>query len=142
MAMKILRTPMKNVIRIIIGMTLFFSSPVLSWADIYGYQGDDGQWHFTHIKPENAKKYKMIIRQAAAEFGVEIPLIKAVIKAESDYQHNAVSRKGAQGLMQLMPFTADGMNVNDPFNPKENIFGGTRYLSALLKRFDITCLNL
>ena len=49
--------------------------------------------------------------------------------------HRAVSRKGAQGLMQLMPDTADLMEVDDPFDPEENIFGGTRYLSLLLKRF-------
>ncbi|MBN1848465.1 MAG: lytic transglycosylase domain-containing protein [Deltaproteobacteria bacterium] len=118
------------------GIAFYFSNTALSWADMYGFQGDDGKWHFTRIRPENTNKYESIIQQASSAFGVEASLIKAVIKAESDYQDDAVSRKGAQGLMQLMPFTASNMNVTDPFNPKENIFGGTRYLGELLKRFD------
>ena len=68
-------------------------------------------------------------------FKIEPFLIKAVIKAESDFDNRAVSRKGAQGLMQLMPDTANDMKVNDPLSPEENIFGGTRYLSLLLERF-------
>ncbi|MFZ7110884.1 MAG: lytic transglycosylase domain-containing protein [Desulfatiglandales bacterium] len=59
-----------------------------------------------------------------------------MIKAESDFDHRAVSKKGAQGLMQLMPQTATKMKVANPFNPEENIFGGTRYLSLLLERFN------
>jgi soluble lytic murein transglycosylase len=66
---------------------------------------------------------------------VEPSLIKAVIKAESDFDHRALSEKGAQGLMQLMPETAGDMKVEDPFNPEENIFGGSRYLSLMLERF-------
>jgi soluble lytic murein transglycosylase len=77
-----------------------------------------------------------MIKQASRRFGIEPSLIKAVIKAESDFDHRAVSHKGAQGLMQLMPNTAEAMDVDNPFNPEENIFGGTQYLSVLLKRFN------
>ena len=73
---------------------------------------------------------------ASRRYGIETALIKAVIMAESAFDHKAVSRKGARGLMQLMPGTADHMDVNDPFDPKENILGGTRYLSLMLKRFN------
>ena len=55
--------------------------------------------------------------------------------AESSFDPNAISKSGAQGLMQLMPPTANDMEVNNPFDPEENIFGGTRYISLLLKKF-------
>jgi soluble lytic murein transglycosylase len=84
---------------------------------------------------EYIREYDGIILQASKLFEVDRSLIKAVIKAESDFDHQAVSRKGAQGLMQLMPPTADAMDVENPFNPEDNILGGTRYLSLLLKRF-------
>ena len=120
-------------------------------ADIYRYVDKNGVWHFTNIKSdvryklyirtarktpsEYIKNYGGIIRQASRRFGLDPNLIKAVIKAESDFDRKAVSHKGAQGLMQLMPQTADAMEVENPFNPEENIFGGARYLSLLLKRF-------
>jgi soluble lytic murein transglycosylase-like protein len=84
---------------------------------------------------EFIQAYQGMIRKASAMFGVRSTLIKAVIKAESDYDHHAVSRKGAAGLMQLMPGTAEEMKVGNPFNPSENILGGTRYLASLLRRF-------
>jgi soluble lytic murein transglycosylase len=84
---------------------------------------------------KNACKYERLILQASKQFGVDCSLIRAIIKTESDFDSWAVSRKGAQGLMQLMPQTAKSMAVDDPFNPEENILGGTRYFSLLLKRF-------
>ncbi len=71
----------------------------------------------------------------AGVYGVRPELVKAVIKAESNFEEKAVSSKGAQGLMQLMPRTAEAMGINDPFDPEENIAGGTQYLSRLLKMF-------
>jgi len=132
-----------------IGLTLVLPGTVL--ADIYRYKDKDGVWHFTNIKSDiryklyiksfvgkpsaYIKEFGSIIDQAAERFLVDPSLIKAVIKAESDFDKKAISKKGAQGLMQLMPTTADAMEVADPFNPEENIFGGTRYLSRLLERF-------
>jgi soluble lytic murein transglycosylase len=120
-------------------------------ADIYRYVDENGVWHFTNLPtggkyklyiktPRRTpsayiKEYEGIILQAASRFGVDASLVKAVIKAESDFDSRAVSSKGAEGLMQLMPQTSDALAVTDPFDPVENIFGGTRYLSLLLKRF-------
>ena len=136
----------------VIGLVVLLWTDVPVSADVYRYVDKNGVWHFTNIKndsrykiymrtvketpTEYIEKYGNVIRQASKRFGIEPTLIMAVIKAESDFDHKAVSRKGAQGLMQLMPKTADQMDVGNPFNPEENIFGGTQYLSVLLKRFN------
>ncbi len=75
------------------------------------------------------------IQAAAAMHGVAVDLIKAVIQVESEFDPFAVSSKGAQGLMQLMPFTARRFGVFDPFDARQNILGGTRYLRLLLDMF-------
>ncbi|MFH1426925.1 MAG: lytic transglycosylase domain-containing protein [Patescibacteria group bacterium] len=77
-----------------------------------------------------------IINRASVEYGVDTPLIKAVIMAESRFDPKAVSHVGAKGLMQLMPGTAKHLGVEDPFNPEENIFAGTRYFSGLLQKYN------
>lgn len=77
-----------------------------------------------------------IIEAAASRYGVDKSLIQSVIKAESNYNQNAVSSAGAQGYMQLMPATAKGLGVTDSFNAQQNIFGGTKYLSQMLDRYD------
>jgi soluble lytic murein transglycosylase-like protein len=121
-------------------------------ADIYRFRGKNGVWHFTNIRSDPRyrlymktdrikpnqyiEKYDAIIDKAAEQYGVEPHLIKAIIKAESSFDPNAISQSGAQGLMQLMPTTADDMRVSNPFDPEENILGGTRYLSLLLKKFN------
>jgi len=120
-------------------------------GEIYRYVDKNGVWHFTNIKTDSRYRifvpssrkalgkylndYRGIINQASTEFGIDPHFIRAVIKAESGFDHQAVSSKGAQGLMQLMPGTAGDMEVSDPFDPEDNIFGGVRYLSLLLKRF-------
>ena len=75
------------------------------------------------------------IRYHARLYSVRPELVKAVIRAESYFDADAVSPKGAMGLMQLMPRTADAMNITDPFDPEQNIAGGTQYLGRLLKMF-------
>jgi len=75
------------------------------------------------------------IEAAGAAYNVSTDLIKAVIQVESEFDQSAVSSKGAQGLMQLMPFTARRFGVSDPFDPRQNIFGGVQYLRLLLDLF-------
>jgi len=79
--------------------------------------------------------YDDLIDEIASDHGVEYALVKAVIKAESNFNRTAVSRKGALGLMQLMPSTAADLRVRDAFEPRDNIEGGVRYLRELLERF-------
>jgi soluble lytic murein transglycosylase-like protein len=80
--------------------------------------------------------YDDLIRRAGLSYDVDPALIKAVVAAESNFEPRALSRVGAQGLMQLMPATARAMGVRRPFVPRENIRGGVRYLRSLLDRFD------
>jgi soluble lytic murein transglycosylase-like protein len=79
---------------------------------------------------------RAIIKEAADRYGVAEELIAAVIEAESQFNPRAVSRRGARGLMQLMPETAATLGVTDPFSPRENIHGGVRHLRSLMDRFD------
>ncbi len=121
-------------------------------ADIYTYVDKDGVMHFTNVltsKPSDCRvylreypngevtsystqKYDNFISQASERYGVEFSLVKAIIKAESDFNHRAVSRKGAIGLMQIMPHNLGELKIDDPFNPWENIMGGTKYFKKLL----------
>lgn len=118
-------------------------------ADIYKFVDKDGVIHFTNV-PVDARfkalgwevefehyigSYEAVIQKMAARYKVEPALIKAVIKAESNFDPSALSRKGAIGLMQLMPATAVNLNVSDPYNPHQNIEGGTKYLRNLTGLF-------
>jgi soluble lytic murein transglycosylase-like protein len=77
-----------------------------------------------------------LIARAAREYGVDPGLVKAIVHVESLFDQRAISRAGAQGLMQLMPHTARDLGVDDPFNPWQNIEGGTRYLRSLMREFE------
>lgn len=83
--------------------------------------------------PENLQA---IIENSAQKYGVSSNLITAIIKQESGFRENAVSKSGAMGLMQLMPGTAKSLGVTDPFDPVQNIDGGTKYISQLLDKYN------
>ena len=121
-------------------------------ADIYRYVDEDGVIHFSNV-PTHYRfrlyisetkldyktyfdRYDRIIVRASRTHGVDSSLVKAVIRAESDFDKYAVSHKGAQGLMQLMPETAKELAVKDSFDPNENITAGVRYLRRQLDNFD------
>jgi soluble lytic murein transglycosylase-like protein len=84
----------------------------------------------------NTAAYAAEVKAAAAEFGVEEAIVRAIMHAESAFNPNALSRAGAQGLMQLMPATAQRFGVVNAYDPGQNIRGGVEYLSWLLKRFN------
>jgi soluble lytic murein transglycosylase len=123
---------------------------------IYSYTDENGVIHFTSVKKDSryslAKglnptvhkrryeapkdwRYDGLIGVTARQHQVQPALVKAVIAAESNFDARAVSRKGAQGLMQLMPQTAARLGVKDPFQPTQNVSGGTRYLRLMLDRY-------
>ena len=87
-------------------------------------------------RPKKERLFHPIILQAASRHEIDPALVKAIIMAESGYNPNAISKKGAKGLMQLMPSTAEALGVEDVFNPEQNISGGVRYFKQLVNRFD------
>jgi soluble lytic murein transglycosylase len=130
-------------------VTLMVCLPVQ--ADIYRYVDKNGVVHFSNCPTTPGYRvyvrevprlrristhYDTVITAAAREHGLPVSLIKAVIKAESNFDPYAVSKRGARGLMQIMPETARELGIVDLFDPQENIFGGTRYLKELLRQFD------
>ena len=94
-------------------------------------------------RPENAvprdqreAAFDDIIAEASEAYDVPFGFVKAVIRVESNFNPNAVSKSGAMGLMQLMPRTAASLNVTDAFDPRQNIYGGTKFLRILIDRYD------
>lgn len=84
----------------------------------------------------NRQKIEVMIREVSARYNVDPALIRAVIETESNWNSTAISRKGALGLMQLVPGTARQLGVNNAFDPKQNLDGGVRYLHTLLERYN------
>jgi len=109
------------------------SSSGLARMGVDGAGSTDGYLRGFRTAPQTLDRY---IKLAAANHQVDPMLIKAVIKAESNFDPSAISPKGAQGLMQLMPGTAKDLAVSNPFDPLQNINGGTKYLRYLLDNFD------
>jgi len=89
----------------------------------------------SHVRVANAP-FDAHIKEAANRYAISEDVIAAVIEAESRFNARAVSRRGAQGLMQLMPATAATLGVRDPFDPRDNIDGGVRHLRSLMDRFN------
>jgi soluble lytic murein transglycosylase-like protein len=153
---------MKTIVTLVIFFCFLFLT-TSSFAGIYRYIDENGVIHFTNCPRD--PKFKLYIRESKEDVGddnhsssasyikdsnqydslisefskkyqVDFALIKAIIRTESGFNPFAVSRKGAKGLMQLMPETALRMNVSNIYNPKENIEGGVRYFKYLLSLFD------
>lgn len=142
-----------------------YAAPITAGDKVYQYAMADGSLLFTdtrlkHSDPLKVKYYgrpvahsncsstktksgqRRIralmphIEEMALRYDIDPKLIQAVIATESCYDHKAVSRVGAQGLMQLMPGTASDLGVRNPFDPKQNISGGVRYLRQMLDTFN------
>ena len=90
---------------------------------------------FRNVSQGISESMDSIFEEAALRYQVPLNLIKAVAKAESDFNTNAVSKAGAIGVMQLMPSTARSLGVTDPYDARQNIMGGTKYLKENLERF-------
>jgi hypothetical protein len=117
------------------GVTVITDSPTdPRFRRIAGLSGTATGWLRV---PQGARgsRWGQDIKEAAERYGVDPALVQAVIGVESAFNPWAVSRKGAQGLMQLMPRTASMLGVRDSFNPRENIEGGVRHLRYLLDRY-------
>lgn len=136
------------------------------WADVYTYTAADGAVSLSNVPTDNRYsvlvsetnrqtvaapttnivkplsimdskiQYDRIVDEVAKTYGLESALLHAVISVESRYRPTAVSKKGAMGLMQLMPVVARHYGVADPLDPKQNLHGGAKHLRHLLKKFN------
>lgn len=134
-----------------------FSQPAA--AGIYAFSDANGVIHYTNMpsypryagmkqlsylprpaarqtRPADRQRFSPLVAQAARDFQLDQALLHAVIAVESDYDPHAVSERGAVGLMQLMPQTAQRYGVRNPRDPAQNIRGGARYLRDLMEKFD------
>lgn len=133
--------------------------PGESRAEIFRYLAPDGSVHYSNVpvekgyrpytvrsdvafsrlrseSPRDRSRFYGMIDNTALKYRLDPALVRAVVRAESDYDPKAVSSAGAQGLMQLMPGTAQDLLVQNPFDPEENVRGGVQYLRYLLDRFN------
>ena len=141
--------------------TLLWASAVAAHSKVYCYVDADGQRHYTDVPDNNryrllvlspqdrtvsgdrydsallakASRYDSIIEKAALSASVEPNLLRAVIVVESGFNSHAVSKRGAVGLMQLMPATASRFGVSNPYDAQQNVHAGARYLKFLIDRF-------
>jgi soluble lytic murein transglycosylase len=135
---------------------ILFATVISVHADIYMYIDDNGVMHFTNAPTSNEHDYKVYIKErtaisnkfhstdkydefisdASRKYDVDSRLLKAMIKAESDFDPRAISRKGAMGLMQIMPENFKMLNLDNPFDPWQNIRAGAQYFKKLYERFN------
>jgi soluble lytic murein transglycosylase-like protein len=142
---------------VLAGSCLAAASSVRAGTSLYRYVDERGVVHFTNVPSDSryaridpprsliiysrnrpaasVHTYDQLIRSASQRHGVPAAMVKAVIHAESGFDPRAVSPKGAMGLMQLMPATARRMGVAQPFQARENVQGGARYLRSLHDRY-------
>jgi soluble lytic murein transglycosylase-like protein len=140
--------------------------PTFARAEIYEFVDAEGVAHYTNVPPTNSQRWKRVvfegrtnrtirtprtqrdrgadryrrydehIVEAAHLYQLPVAFLRAVMRVESDYDANVVSVDGAMGLMQLMPFTAERMGVLNPFDPRQNILGGARFLRILANQWN------
>ena len=147
----------KKIVKILTTGTIIitFLAPA-AFADIYRYIDENGVMHFTNAPTSSSQDFKLFLREkrtsssswyynkkyddlitdASERFGVSFPLLKAIIKAESGFDPQAVSKKGAMGLMQIMPQNFKPLGLKDPFDPTQNINAGARYFRQLYDQFN------
>jgi len=132
------------------------SFPPAARGDIYWFQDENGVVHISNVPVDERFRFKereeqreassilpekggggydALIKKVARAEGLDADLLRAVVEAESNYDAEAISAKGALGLMQLMPETARGMGVTDPFHPVENLEAGARHLRRLIEKY-------
>jgi soluble lytic murein transglycosylase-like protein len=146
----------KSIFLFFVLLTVFVFSSSVCRGDIYKYVDAEGVIHITNVPTETNVPYILVMKEkrviielkgavtdyedliarASERYRVDSALVKAVIKAESNFNHRAVSPVGARGLMQLMPATAATLQVQDSFHPENNIDGGVRYLRYLMNLFN------
>lgn len=144
----------KIIIQIFLIVVVAFSATI-TFADIYRYIDENGVMHFTNAPTSSTGDYKLFLKEttrrapswyysekyddlisaASKRHGISFPLLKAIIKAESDFDAQAISKKGAMGLMQIMPQNFKLLGLKDPFDPDQNIDAGARYFKQLYERF-------
>jgi soluble lytic murein transglycosylase-like protein len=143
----------RNVILFICSVIFFIAVASPLYADIYVKRHSDGTLSFSNCpqggqwdvyyreKPRHRQTapqkahYKKLISDIATSHGMDPKVIKGIVQVESGYNPQALSSKGAMGLMQLMPETASAMGISNPWDPVQNITAGTKYFSRLLRRY-------
>jgi len=154
-----MKNKLLNIIICFVALLAFGSAflPHNLCAEIYSYVDKDGVVYFSnvptsakyrYIGPEEPKyitisysggdihRYDYIIREASRVYDIKFELLKAIIQVESNFDPYAVSSSGAKGLMQIMPDNFQHLNISNPFDPRDNVMGGAKYLNNLMKRFN------